>query len=117
MKTQTGRVAQIYCSEDDSWHAKRFYEGVVDICRGLHVAGVTVLRGLEGYGATMALHRRHLLKSQAPIVIVVVDTNEKIDDLLSALKTAMAFAVVSVSDVVITRVQKSSSQRIGVVPE
>jgi len=73
------RMLRIHFGEDDKWHNKPLYEAIVIKCRELDIAGATVFRGIEGYGASTLIHKRHLLfSSDRPIMVTVIDTEEKI---------------------------------------
>src|SRR5437764_6026324 len=85
---QSAKILQIHISEADRFEGKPLYEAVVAKCRELKIAGATVFRGLEGYGETAEIHKAHLIRSDRPIVITVVDTSENIQR-LSALVAGM----------------------------
>jgi PII-like signaling protein len=100
------KLIEIHCSEQDRCGAKPLYEAIVERCRALGIAGATVLRGLEGYGETTAIHRKHLLKSDQPITVIAVDTAEKIHTLATAVEQMMEKVIMAMSDVRAVRVQK-----------
>ena len=55
------------------------YEAVIEEARRQDLAGATAYRGIEGYGASTRIHRKHLFtSSDLPIMIAIVDTEEKI---------------------------------------
>ena len=51
---------------------------LVERCRELDIAGATVYRGIEGYGASTMIRKTHLFSSDSPILIQVIDTEENI---------------------------------------
>ncbi len=55
------KMLRIHFGEDDKWHDKPLYRAIVEKCRELDIAGATVFRGIEGYGASTLIHRSHLL--------------------------------------------------------
>ena len=57
------KMLRIHFGEDDKWHGKPLYEAIVAKCRELDIAGATVFRGIEGYGASTLIHKQHLLRS------------------------------------------------------
>ena len=57
------KMLRIHFGEDDKWHGKPLYEAIVAKCRELDIAGATVFRGIEGYGASTLIHKKHLLRS------------------------------------------------------
>ena len=69
-----------------AWHNRPLHEAIVMKCRELGIAGATVFRGIEGYGVSTLLHKRHLLRSwDRPIMVSIIDTEEKSTTLLPAL--------------------------------
>jgi PII-like signaling protein len=94
------KMLRVHFGEDDKWHGKPLYQAIVEKCRELDIAGATVYRGIEGYGASTLIHRAHLLKSSdRPIMVSVVDTQEKIGKLLPALDQMVADGLIAMSDV------------------
>lgn len=60
MKSQPGKLLRLYVSEHDRYNGKPLYEAIVARCQELNIAGVTVFKGLEGFGHTAEMHRPHL---------------------------------------------------------
>ena len=95
------KMLRIHFGEDDKWKGRaRCIEAIVERCRELDIAGATVLRGIEGYGATI-IRRRHLLSfsADAPILVQVVDTAENIQRLIPALDEMVSEGLIAISDV------------------
>lgn len=103
--SEAAKILRIHISEADRYEGKPLFEAIVAKCRELEIAGCTVFQGLEGYGESAELHRAHLVGSDPPIVIVVVDTAGKIERLLQAVDAMMEHGVLAVSDVEMVRVQ------------
>jgi PII-like signaling protein len=105
MKLQgKARMLRIHFGEDDKWQGKPLYEAIVVKCRELDIAGATVFRGIEGYGASTLIHKQHLLwSSDRPIMVSVVDTDENIKKLLPALDDMVAEGLIAMSDVEVIR--------------
>jgi uncharacterized protein len=95
------KLLRIHFGEDDKWKGKPLYEAIVQRCRELDIAGATVLRGIEGYGASTIIRRRHLLSfsADAPIMVQVVDSEENIQRLLQSLEDLTFNGLIAVSDV------------------
>jgi PII-like signaling protein len=95
------KMLRIYFGEDDQWQGKPLYQAIVERCRQLDVAGATVYRGIRGYGASTRIRRSHLLhfSPDAPILVQVIDTQEKIQQLLPALDEMVSEGLIAVSDV------------------
>ena len=76
----SGKLLRVFVGENDRHHGKSVYESLVIKARELGLAGATVLRGIEGYGATSIIHSAKILRlsEQLPIVLEIVDTMESI---------------------------------------
>jgi PII-like signaling protein len=76
-----GHLLRIFIGESDRYHGMPLYEWLVRQARENGLAGATVLRGLEGFGASSRLHTAKILRLSAdlPIVVEIVDTIEKIE--------------------------------------
>src|SRR5947209_7608936 len=88
MKLQgPGRRVRIYIGSGDQWQGKPLYAAIVQEARKRGLAGATVVRGIMGYGAHSAIHEPHLfrLSSDLPIVIEIVDSDEKVRAFFSTL--------------------------------
>jgi uncharacterized protein len=98
------KMLRIHFGEDDKWHDKTLYEAIVAKCRELDIAGASVFRGIEGYGASTLIRKRHLLRSSdRPIMISVIDTEEKIKTLLPALDKMVDEGLIAMSEVEVIR--------------
>lgn len=96
----TATMLRIHFGEDDRWHNKPLYQAIVEKCRQLDIAGATVFRGIEGYGASTLIHRSHLLwSSDRPIMVSVVDTEQNIKKLLPALDEMVSEGLIAMSEV------------------
>ena len=92
------KMLRIHFGEDDKWHDKPLYEAIVMKCRELDIAGATVFRGIEGYGASSLIHKRHLLRSSdRPIMVSVIDTEDKIKTLIPALDEMVDEGLIAMS--------------------
>ncbi len=81
---QDGYLLRVFLGESDQWHGRPLYEAIVMKARELHLAGATVLRGPMGFGANSRVHTAKILRlsEDLPIVIEIVDSKEKIDEIL-----------------------------------
>jgi PII-like signaling protein len=82
-----GQLLRIFIGESDRWEGRQLYEAIVRKARAEGLAGATVLRGLEGYGAHSRVHTAKILRlsEDLPIVIEIVDKEERIQEFLPAL--------------------------------
>lgn len=95
------KMLRIHFGEDDKWHGRPLYQAIVERCRQLDIAGATVLRGIEGYGASTMIRRSHMLSfsSDAPILVQIIDTEANIQRLIPALDEMVAEGLIAMSDV------------------
>ena len=95
------KMLRIYFGEDDRWKNKPLYRAIVEKCRELDIAGATVLRGIAGYGASTLIHRSHLLSfsHDAPLMVSVVDSEDKIQKLLPFLDEMVDEGLIATSEV------------------
>lgn len=82
-KESTAVLLRIFIGESDKYEGKNLYSYLVNYLRENHFAGVTVLRGITGYGNASKIRSSDLLdiSSDLPIVIEIVDTESKIEEL------------------------------------
>src|ERR1700746_749597 len=85
-KSRPAKMLRLHFSESDKYHGKPLYEAVVQKCRDLSIAGATVFRGLEGYGESAEIHRHHLVMQDQPVVVTIIDSEEKIQRLVPFLE-------------------------------
>jgi PII-like signaling protein len=81
MKIPTsGQLLRIFIGEADKWHGKPLYEALVKLAREQGMAGATVLKGTLGFGCKSHMHTAKILRlsEDLPIVVEIVDSEEKI---------------------------------------
>jgi PII-like signaling protein len=85
-------LLRIFIGEDDRHEGRPLYEAIVLKAREMHLAGATVLRGPMGFGPSSRLHTTKILRlsEDLPLVIEMVDSEEKIGDFLPALDKMMS---------------------------
>jgi uncharacterized protein len=95
------KMLRIYFGEDDKWKDRPLYEAIVQKCRELDLAGATVFRGIEGYGASTLIRRVHTLSfsHDAPVMVTVIDSEQKIQKLLPFLDKMVDEGLIAISDV------------------
>jgi hypothetical protein len=100
------KLLRIHISEGDRFQGRPLYEAIVARCREMKIAGATVFRGLEGYGESAEMHRRHLARHDQPIVVAIVDTADNLAGLIPVVEEMMDTGLMAVSEVQVVRVQK-----------
>lgn len=108
-----GKLLRIFVGESDRWHGRPLYEEIVRLAREKGMAGATVLRGLEGFGADSHLHTARILRlsEDLPIVIEMVDTEERIDAILPLLDPMIGEGMVTVERVHIVSYRSSKGSQ------
>ena len=91
MLQKEGQLLRIFIGENDKYERQPLYEWIVRKARELGLAGATVFRGLEGFGARSRVHTAKILRlsSDLPIVIEIVDTSEKIEQFMPIIDDAI----------------------------
>jgi len=86
-----GDLLRIFIGESDRHEGMPLFEWIVLQARQAGLAGATVLRGMEGFGAQSRLHTTRILRlsSDLPIVVEIVDTREKIEAFLPVIDAAI----------------------------
>src|SRR5438876_12086700 len=95
----------VFVNSTDQWHGQPLYSAIVKLCQQKGIAGATVTRSVEGYGAGHQLHTARLLElsENLPVRSDIIDVAERIAPLLTALEGMVGEGLVVVSDVRILR--------------
>src|SRR5450755_1379398 len=90
-------LLRIFLGENDHWQGRPLYEAIVLKAREMHLAGATVLRGPMGFGHSSRLHTTKILRLSLdlPLVIEIVDSEEKINEFLPVLDGMMDSGLVT----------------------
>lgn len=103
----------IFVDVDDVWHHRPLYHEIVHRAHAAGLAGATVLRGIEGFGATSAIHTSRILSlaDDLPAVIIIVDAEPKIREFLPQLDELVEEGMVILDEVEVIRYVGGSRQR------
>jgi hypothetical protein len=106
----TGLLVRIYLGESDRWHGKPLYQAIVERLRERGLAGATVLRGIEGFGAKQHLHSTRILSlsEDLPILIEAVDADEKVRAVLPELDEMVTDGLITLEKVEVITYRASS---------
>jgi uncharacterized protein len=98
-------LMRIFIGESDRWHHRPLHEALVDLFRREGFAGATVLRGVSGFGASSVLHTDHLLtlSQDLPLVIEVVDDEEKFTEIMPTLDEMLQGGLVTLEKIRVLR--------------
>lgn len=99
----SGQCLRIYISEGARWHGKPAVQVIIQRAWELGVAGVTVLRGIEGFGVHRRLHASQLVEvdGDLPLIVEAVDRPEAITRLLDAVREIVSEGLVTVEEVAV----------------
>jgi uncharacterized protein len=109
---EEGYLLRIFIGESDKWHGRPLYEAIVVKARELHMAGATVLRGPMGFGAQIRLHTAKILRlsEDLPMVIEIVDSKEKLDELLPHIDEMVQEGLVTLERVQVIKYRAGGSE-------
>src|SRR3569833_1554896 len=101
MIPRSATLLRIFVGETDRCGHQPLYEAIVQKAREIHLAGATVLRGPMGFGHSSRLRTAKVLRLSfdLPIVVEIVDTEEKINEFLPILDTMMASGLITLEKV------------------
>lgn len=95
------RRVSIYIGESDRWHHQPLHTAIVETLRREGAAGATVVKGFEGFGKDSRLHTAGILRLSAdlPVIVIWVDSPERVDALLPLIDEMIGAGLVVVEDV------------------
>jgi uncharacterized protein len=96
-----GKLLRIFIGESDTWHGKPLYQAIVELVHGSGLAGATVVRGIEGFGAESRIHTARILRlsEDLPVLIEIVDTEDKIRAIIPDLDAMIGEGLVTLETV------------------
>ena len=98
---EKGLLLRIFIGESDRCEGHPLYEAIVNEARRLNMAGVTVLKGVMGFGASSRIHTTKVLRfsEDLPMVIEIVDTQDRIDLLMPYLDVHVREGLITLEEV------------------
>ncbi len=98
---EDGVLLRIFMGEDDKFEHRPLYEAIVLKAREIHLAGATVIRGPMGFGHSSLIHTTKILRlsEDLPLVVEIVDSEDKINTFLPALDRMMTGGMVTLEKV------------------
>jgi PII-like signaling protein len=110
------KMLRIHIGANDTWEGAPLHEAIVKRARQLDIAGATVYRGVMGYGAHKRLHKHKpfALSQDDPMMVAVIDTEEKVDKLLAAIDTMVTGGcLIAISDVTVVKYVEHADRQGG----
>ncbi len=101
MLPEEGHLLRIFIGENDKFEGKPLYEWIIQRAKENSLAGATVIRGVEGYGASSRIHTSKILRlsDDMPIIIEIVDVLEKIERFIPLIDGAIREGLATVEKV------------------
>lgn len=105
------KLVRIFVGESDHSDGRPLYEALVRKAREMGLAGATVLRGIEGFGASSVVHTARILRlsEDLPIVVELVDTADKVEAFLEVAEPMVGEGLITVERVEIRKYQADES--------
>jgi PII-like signaling protein len=99
------KLMRIFLGEADRWHDEPLYDAIVKQLRMMEVAGATVYRGIDGYGAKGHSHKKSFfhISRDLPVMISVIEGEEKLSQAAAAVEGMLEDGLIVISDVDIVR--------------
>jgi PII-like signaling protein len=112
---EDGCLLRIFVGESDQWHGKPAYEAVVLAARSAGLAGATVFKGAMGFGAHSRLHTAKILRlsEDLPILIEIVDAQDKIDAFLPQLNPIVSEGLITMEPVRVIKYRAGGEEKRG----
>jgi len=108
---QPAKLLRLHFSEQDGYDGIPLHDAIAKACMDLGIAGMTVFRGMEGYGESAELRRRRILAHDQPVVVTVVESAGNIERLLLQIEKMLDTGMIAISDVEAIRVQNGEIQK------
>jgi PII-like signaling protein len=93
------KLLRIYIDETDSWDGKPLHEALIEALRANDIAGVTVYKGIVGYGAHRTLHQQKTMSHNASLMLSVIDCEDRIAEFMPVLEKMVLQGMAVISDV------------------
>lgn len=95
----------VLIGESDQWHHRPLYSEIVHRAHAAGLAGATVLRGIEGYGASSHVHTTRILSlsQDLPVAVVIIDAEGRVRDFLPQLEELVGEGIVILDPVEVIR--------------
>ena len=105
----------IFVGESDTWHHRPLYQEIVHRAHAAGLAGASVLRGIEGYGASSRIHTSRILSlsEDLPLAIIIVDTEDRVRAFLPQLEELVTEGLVVIDPVEVIRFAGRGDDRAG----
>ena len=110
--TGPAKMLKIYIGESDKWHGRPLSLALIERLRAEDIAGATVIRAVEGFGANSRIHTAHILRlsEDLPLVVEVVDRADRIERILPIVDEMVGEGLVTMLDVTVVHYRHEKQQ-------
>jgi PII-like signaling protein len=107
---RTGKRMRIFIGEAEEWQGKPLYRAILELAQRQGVAGATVMRGIEGFGPEHHLSSDRLpdIADNLPLIVEIVESEEKIEELLPLLDRMVQRGMITIAPVEIVYTGEAS---------
>lgn len=100
-KIEKRRLLRLFTSESDSWGGKPLYLAIIELCRERGVNGVTVLRGVAGYGIHKKVHTDKILtlSGDLPLLVEIILYEDQVDEIIAATEDMLDGGLITMEDI------------------
>ena len=100
-KTEGRKLLRLFTSESDRWDGKPLYLAIIELCREREVSGVTVLRGVAGYGIHKKIHTDKILSlsGDLPLVIEIILCEEQVAEIVAATQEMLDGGLITMENI------------------
>ena len=109
----TGKLLRIFIGESDRHGGQPLYTAIVERARRAGLSGATVFKGIEGFGGHSVVHAARIfdLSTDLPVLIEIVDTEEKIAAFIPALDEIVSEGLITMESVQVVRYKTGTPKR------
>lgn len=107
-----GQLLRIYVGESDQWQGKPLYMAIVERVKAEGLAGCTVIRGIEGFGASSRIHTARILRlsEDLPILIEIADVAERIGSIIPTLESMVGEGLITLEKIQVIKYTHGQSK-------
>ena len=109
-----GKLLRIFIGESDKWNGKPLYQEIITLARKKHMAGATAVKGFMGFGCKSHLHTAKILRlsEDLPIIIEIVDSEEKINKFLPRLDVMVKEGLITLEKAQVVMYRANGTQSV-----
>jgi PII-like signaling protein len=101
LKIEKRKLLRLFTSESDRWDGKPLYLAIIELCRDRDISGVTVLRGVAGYGIHKKVHTDKILtlSGDLPLLVEIILYEEQVTEIVTATQEMFDGGLITMEDI------------------